>query len=145
MLKNIVILLFSLWTTLSMAQVDGSIQGRVLEGNTPIEFVNILLFSKKDSIKIVQSAITDSIGFFQLKNLLLGHYQIKMQLIGYQLNTIDIDLTNQLPNLDLGKISLQTDAKIFKTVEIAARKSIVQRTFGTSFKEKLMENKFSND
>jgi hypothetical protein len=108
------------------AQSNGNIQGHVFENNTPVEFVNMLLFAQNDSLKLVKSNVTDSTGFFVLENVPIGNYFLKMQLIGYQLNTLKVSLTSR--QLDMGKLPIQMDSKVLKSVEIAARKPIIQRT-----------------
>jgi outer membrane receptor protein involved in Fe transport len=113
-------------TMVAIAQSNGKIQGTVFEDNTPVEFVNVLLFAQNDSVKLVKSNVTDSTGFFILENVPMGNYFLKMQLIGYQPNTVKALLTTR--QLEMGKLPIQIDSKILKSVEIAARKPIVQRT-----------------
>ncbi len=108
------------------AQSNGTIQGHVFEDNTPVEFVNVLLFAQNDSVKLVKSNVTDSTGFFVLENVPMGNYFIKMQLIGYQANTVKASLTSR--QLEMGKLPLQIDSKILKTVDIGVRKQLIQRT-----------------
>jgi outer membrane receptor protein involved in Fe transport len=124
----LILLLFSFFTTQIMAQNEGSIEGKTFDGNTPVEFANIVLFSKKDSLKIVKSSITDSLGSFHLKGLKLDDYTLKIQLIGYVPKAINVSIEATNPQINLGKIPFNIDAKVLNAVEISTQKAIVTRT-----------------
>jgi outer membrane receptor protein involved in Fe transport len=99
-----------------------------MDANTPIEFANILLFAQNDSVKIIKSAVSDSTGYFQLDALAWGNYRLKLQMIGYVPKTINVTLDEAKPQINLGNMPINLDAKFLKTVEISAKKAIVQRT-----------------
>jgi outer membrane receptor protein involved in Fe transport len=126
--KSHLTLLFCFFMNLILAQNSGKIEGKIMDVNTPIEFANVLLFTQNDSIKIVKSAISDSIGNFQLEALALGNYKLKIQMIGYQPKVINVLLNETNAKKNVGNIPLSIDAKFLKTVEVSAKKAIVQRT-----------------
>jgi outer membrane receptor protein involved in Fe transport len=126
--RLLTLLLFPFFASQIMAQNEGMIEGKIFEGNMPVEFANIVLFAKNDSLKIVKSTITDSLGAFQLNALNLGDYKLKIQLIGYAPKAIDVSIEAAKPQINLGKIPLSIDAKLLKTVEISTQKAIVKRT-----------------
>ena len=122
------VLALSLLAIPVLAQNNGTIRGKALDVNMPVEFANVLLYAKSDSSKIIKNTVTDSTGSFVFTSLSFGAYSLKIQLIGYLPKTVDILLNAQNQTIDFGKIMLETDAKLLKTVEVTARKSIVQRT-----------------
>ncbi len=126
--KNHLIILFCLFTHLISAQNKGKIQGKITEANTPVEFAVVILFRQNDSIKIVKSAVSDSTGNYQLDALALGNYRLKIQMIGFVTKTINVSLEEAKPQINLGNIPLSIDTQFLKTVEVSAKKAIVQRT-----------------
>jgi outer membrane receptor protein involved in Fe transport len=128
-IKNkLFILFFCPLSQFLSAQNEGKIQGKILDSNSPIEFVNVLLFKQSDSIKIVKSTISDSTGNFQLDALAFGNYKLKIQMIGYLSKILNVSIDETKTQINLGNIPLSIDAKFLKTVEISAKKAIVQRT-----------------
>jgi outer membrane receptor protein involved in Fe transport len=105
-----------------------NIQGKIFDEQAILEFSNVLLFAKNDSTKILKSTFADSTGAFLLQNIENGAYILQIRMIGYQPKNLNLVLDNAHKNLDLGKITLETDTKWLKTAEITARKSILQRT-----------------
>ena len=128
-MKNVLyVALLSLRLIPILAQNNGTIRGKALDVNVPVEFANVLLYAKSDSSKIVKNTVTDSTGSFVLTSLPFGAYSLKIQLIGYVPKTIRVLLNTENQLIDLGKITLETDTKLLKMVEVTARKAIVQRT-----------------
>jgi outer membrane receptor protein involved in Fe transport len=125
---TIIFLLISFFALQISAQNNGTIQGKILDKNTPVEFANVLLYAKNDSIKIVKSTVSDSTGHFQLDALALGNYILKIQLIGYLPKAMNVSMDAAKPQTNIGDIPLNTDPKLLKTVEVSAQKAIVQRT-----------------
>jgi outer membrane receptor protein involved in Fe transport len=126
--RNHLLLLFCLVYQLLSAQNTGKIEGKIMEANTPVEFAVALLFAQNDSVKIVKSAVSDSTGYFQLDALTLGNYTLKLQMIGFSTKTLNVSLDESKSQANLGNIPLNVDDKFLKTVEISAKKAIVQRT-----------------
>ncbi len=93
----------------------------------PLEFVNILVYSPSDSIKILKYATTDSLGFFKISGLSEGHYVLKTQLLGYLSSKTPVhQLASQQVNV--ADIYLQTDSKMLASVEVISQKDLVQKT-----------------
>jgi outer membrane receptor protein involved in Fe transport len=113
---------------LSVAIFSQNIQGKIFDGQVPVEFSNVLLFTKYDSTKILKSSFTDSTGAFLLQNIENGTYILQIRMIGYNTQKLDVVIDNEHKSLYLGKINLEIDAKWLKTAEITARKAILQRT-----------------
>ncbi len=109
------------------AQQNRILQGHIMDQKYPLEFVNILVYSPSDSIKILKYATTDSLGFFKISGLSEGHYVLKTQLLGYLSSKTPVhQLASQQVNV--ADIYLQTDSKMLASVEVISQKDLVQKT-----------------
>ena len=79
----LLILFAFIFSLQNAAQNAGTIRGLVNENNAPIEFANAIIFSAKDSIKIIKATTTDSLGKFMFNELPFGNYVLKIQMMGY--------------------------------------------------------------
>ena len=75
---------FCLNSYVSPAQINGKINGNLIENNQPIEFATVSLVKLPDSTKPLQIQITDSLGKFSFDNVSIGNYQIKITLLGFK-------------------------------------------------------------
>lgn len=106
---------------------QSSIQLRIIDKKAPVEFVNVLLYSASDSVKILKYATTDSAGVFKLSGLAAGKYVLKTQMMGFVSTKIPVSLLESQA-LHLDDISLQTDSKMLAAVEVLSQKELVQKT-----------------
>jgi outer membrane receptor protein involved in Fe transport len=112
-----------------LAQNNSSIRGKLLDNaSAPVEFANVLLFAESDTIKLLKGAISDGTGNFIVENIILGNYFLKIQLIGYKSKTIQVSIKTTNEKIELGNIILITDTKLLQSVEVTAKKDIVQKT-----------------
>lgn len=98
----------------------GIITGRVLDASTqePIEYANIILRSKYDSLNVT-GTITGSDGTFFLTGVPLGEYQIEVDFIGYRMKTLpDIRITPEALRVSLGEIYLEQTSYSTEAVEV---------------------------
>lgn len=109
-------------------QNTGSIKGKVSDNTSALEFVTVSLFSTADSSKVLQNTHTDSAGSFVLDAIASGKYFLKIQLIGYQPEQINIVLNSQNKIFDAGNISLIIDSKQLQSVTVMSQKNILQKT-----------------
>jgi len=100
-----------------------AIKGRVLENETqlPIEGAGVTILAPNDQKKIA-SVATDKNGEFNIK-VPTGIYHIKIEFISFKAillenKTIDKDT-------ELGNLTLQTDVKLLKAVDVIGEKSSV--------------------
>jgi outer membrane receptor protein involved in Fe transport len=98
-----------------------------VDKNAPVEFVNVLLYSASDSVKILKYATTDSAGVFKLADLGAGKYILKTQMMGFVSAKIPVSLTAS-QTVQLDDILLQTDSKMLASVEVLSQKELVQKT-----------------
>jgi outer membrane receptor protein involved in Fe transport len=106
---------------------QSAIQARIVDKSAPVEFVNVLLYSASDSVKILKYATTDSAGAFKLAGLGSGKYVLKTQMIGFISAKIQVSLA-EAQSLQLSDISLVTDSKMLAAVEVISQKELVQKT-----------------
>lgn len=105
----------------SMPQ-EGVITGIILEknNNTPIEYANIIVYSKRDS-SVVTGGITDAKGKFYIDKVRYGKFYIDVVYIGYAKYTIpEVVVRPNALNVDLGKIYMNITSEILKEVTIEA-------------------------
>jgi len=106
---------------------QSAIQARIVDKSAPVEFVNVLLYSASDSVKILKYATTDSAGAFKLAGLGSGKYVLKTQMMGFISAKIPVSLA-EAQSLQLSDISLVTDSKMLAAVEVISQKELVQKT-----------------
>lgn len=123
MKKTLFLLLFCGFHAFSQS----SIQARIVDKSAPVEFVNVLLYSASDSVKILKYATTDSTGAFKLAGLSAGKYVLKTQMMGFVSSKIPVSLA-ELQTVQLPDISLITDSKMLAAVEVISQKELVQKT-----------------
>ncbi|MEO6541974.1 MAG: TonB-dependent receptor [Ferruginibacter sp.] len=113
-------------TKLSGAVVD-------IVSKQPIESVTVVLLTGKDST-VIKGAITDKKGKFSIEEILPGNYLIRYSYIGYNNFTAqELKITEGQRNINLGIISLNSDAKKLNEVVIASTKA----TLNTSIDRKV--------
>ena len=123
MKKTLFLLLFCGFHAFSQS----AIQARIVDKSAPVEFVNVLLYSASDSVKILKYATTDSAGAFKLAGLGSGKYVLKTQMMGFIPSIIQVSLA-EAQSLQLSDISLVTDSKMLAAVEVISQKELVQKT-----------------
>lgn len=118
-------LLLSLLTSLSIfAQSPFTIQGKLRDKQAPVEFANVLLYAQSDTVKLLKSAVSDSLGQFKL-TASNGTYLIKFQMMGYETKRIAFRVQE---NTDLGTMMLTEDNRLLASVEVVSQKELVQKT-----------------
>ncbi|MBN2174720.1 MAG: TonB-dependent receptor [Bacteroidales bacterium] len=106
----------------------GKIEGQVKDAGTdhPVEFANVTVFDANDST-MVTGGITGESGKFDLNNIPMGSYYLRVQFIGYKTKTIpDIILTENKHKLDLGTIRLGMTAIELQAATITAEKMAIE-------------------
>ena len=98
------------------------LRGRIVSGNEPVEFANVIL-QTKDSV-FISGGITDQRGRFNMNNLQKGNYQLQISGLGYEIRQVSLqDFTS---NLDLGTISIDSAAIALQEVTVTATPVINQ-------------------
>lgn len=117
-----------LFSASSLAQGDkiGSITGLVKDesGGQSLEFVNVLLHTKSDSV-MVTGTVTDKAGRFDFKDVASGEYYVRFSLIGYKEKfspSFIIDGTHR--KLNFGAVLLIPTTVDLDEVLVTAKKSM---------------------
>lgn len=109
----------------NLSVINGTITGKVLDESTkkPVEFSNVILFSKKDNTQIT-GAVTNNEGNFTLKEIKPGEYYLYVQFVGFARNKIDkISIKNSSTAINLGKIYLTPSAIKLQNVVVEGKRS----------------------
>ena len=117
-MKNLLLFIVLIFTNSLHAQ---HITGKVVdEHQQPIEFVTISVLSEDSSF--VQGCMTDTSGYFELKNLQLGQYILQASFIGFENYSQQIDIKADIELL----ITLQSGVNL-QEVNVIGRKPTVTR------------------
>jgi len=126
--RIILILFFVSIIFYGYSQEPGSIKGKLLERNTPVEFASVVLTSARDTITVLQYTTTDSVGAFLLNKIPFGDYKLTAQLIGYKTITKLLTIKKESPTIDLGTIYMQDNSVTLGEVTVTAQKKIIEKT-----------------
>ncbi len=138
----IVISFFFFYIGFCFAQeTNGNIEGQIVDtSNVPLIDVNISLQS--DNLQGILGSAADENGYFQVLNLPLGSYQLKISYVGYQTVTIkDVQIALG-KTTNLGAIHLKSRAVDLKEVVVSGKKAIIDpasTTYGGNLKFKDFE------
>lgn len=125
MMRAILCFLFLLSSATTFAQK--SIKGRVVDSeNNPIEWANVLIFSEKDTLKLLQGTVTDSLGNFGFKQIDAGNYWLKIQIVGFRKTAFWVQ-KHDLQDLLLNTIVLEKDSRLLDAVEVIGQKEVIQK------------------
>ncbi|MBI9071810.1 MAG: TonB-dependent receptor [Melioribacteraceae bacterium] len=106
----------------------GEVKGKIVEAgdNKPIEYANIVIFSKEDS-SMAAGTISKSDGTFELKPLKPGNYYLEVKFIGYEKVTYDsLRLGRGSMSVSLGEVKLNKVAYTMDGVEVVAEKQMME-------------------
>jgi len=118
--KALMFVFFCLLSLTAYSQVSGSVKGRLLENNTGVEFVDISLYTLQDTTKALYYSSTDSSGTFYLDKIHFGEYRLTAHMLGYKTISKAVTLTKENASVDLGNMSMATDAVMLHSVEVVA-------------------------
>jgi outer membrane receptor protein involved in Fe transport len=107
---------------------EGIITGQVMDKqlNQPMEYANLVLYSKRDS-SIVTGTVTDEFGKFRLEKVPFGKFYMLANFIGYNKTTLsDIMISPKVKSLDLGIIYLDPAYTSLEGIEITADKERIE-------------------
>ena len=109
---------------------NGKIYGKVKDQKTSdlLEFATITLLSK-DIQQAVEGTITDSKGSFLIDSLSMGKYEITISFIGYETQTIDLELTDDFPVKNLKTVKLSISSELLDAAELVDEKPIYESSF----------------
>jgi iron complex outermembrane receptor protein len=137
LLTLLIILIFNLTTSAQSSRI----QGRVTDPEfNPIIGVNVIILNTS-----IGDA-TDERGYYQIKNLSPGNYQIQFSAIGYSKKKLNINLTEETLKLDviLQPEAIKTDEVIVSAGKYAQKKSELPVSTEVIYGLTLVERNFRN-
>jgi outer membrane receptor protein involved in Fe transport len=105
----------------------GIVTGRVMDKQTrtPVEYANILLYDTTTH-KMVNGVVSDSNGYFKMKDIPFGVFYVEYSFIGYEKQkTRTFVLSRKQPTADLGEIILSSSAINMKEVTITGERNMM--------------------
>ncbi|HKK74882.1 MAG TPA: TonB-dependent receptor [Saprospiraceae bacterium] len=122
----LIVLFFCSTATWAFAQNTQKITGTINDGSSGsnLEFATVSLLNASDS-NLIRGGVTDMDGRFEL-SATPGEYLLKAEFIGYQSTLIPAFTVAAGEDLDLGMISLGTEAQVIDALEVRAEKSTMQ-------------------
>ncbi|GAB3957338.1 outer membrane beta-barrel family protein [Spirosoma harenae] len=112
----------------------GSVRGILTDSLTkkPLPFATISLYQQG---KLMDGAISDSSGKFQLNKLPYGTYSATVSAVGYRTTQVpEWTINAQYPAIDLGTIAVSQDVRNLKAVTIRGQKPLIEnRVDGITF------------
>ena len=94
------------------------------ESNSPLSFVNVLLF-EKDAAEPFKGSTTDENGRFRIENIKDGSYKIKFSFVGFLATEKDIELVS---TKNIGELILKTAVESLNAAVISLKRPTIQRT-----------------
>jgi len=121
LITSILILFISLSAVAQPADISGKVQDNITKEVIPYVTVSI----QDRNSKTIAAGVTDDHGIFRFEGLPIGKMTIFFSYIGYQNYSMPLEITSGKPKIELGTISLYTDAVQLNAVEINGQKSSI--------------------
>lgn len=110
MRKLYVFFILTLLCQLAVAQ-KFSIKGQVTDTlSSPMASATVMLLNPKDS-SLINFGVSDTKGFFEIKNVTKGSYDLKISFLGFKTYLKRITAEGTLPNIEIGRIRLEPQSK----------------------------------
>ena len=116
-----------LCTSLAMAQSKFNVKGIIIDKETDEALIAASVQLTKEDGTYVTGKATDMNGAFEMKSVKKDKYKLKITYVGYQTKELDLDLTTQKEkNVDMGYLTMSTDAVMLEAATVTAQASKVQ-------------------
>lgn len=127
MRKIINIVLFSLTAIIGLAQpkqvtVSGLVRDKASQ--EPVGYVNVVLFSEKDSTFVVGTVSAES-GRFSIAGVSPGNYFLELSFVGYVTKRQSLYVGTLSDFLDLGTLEVEEDSKVLAEVVVTGATEVV--------------------
>ena len=107
--------------------VSGKLSGNVYDSdfNEPIEYANIVLYRKTDSVQVT-GTITDYNGYFQLNGIRPGMYYMEISFMGFNTHIIkELNITTDNAEVYVGSILLEPSILAVEGAEIVSERPLM--------------------
>jgi outer membrane receptor protein involved in Fe transport len=114
----------SLFSQQSNRVISGTVVDKI--SKQPVEFVNVVLLTDKDSI-VVKGTVTDKKGRYTLTDITPGNYSVRYTYIGYAIpETKRLIITREQTAIQLGTIELSNRTTTLNEVVVTGKKSMLR-------------------
>jgi len=121
------ILIFFLFFWTFITAQNHALTGTIVdENNSPISFVNVVLYQKAESEPFTGTA-SDEEGNFKLESISQGEYTLEISMIGFKTKTLPITISE---NISLHTIQIEEDAEQLGEAVVTAKRPTIQKTAG---------------
>jgi DNA/RNA endonuclease YhcR with UshA esterase domain len=120
------VLVFSSANLVAQQNNPGIIKGKIIDKNSnePVGFSTV---SVLEGQKPVAAISTKEDGSFEIKNLELKSYILKVNFIGYMDASRTITLSEENKEINIGNITLESNANTIETVSIVKERSTIEQ------------------
>ncbi len=106
---------------------NGKLSGSVFDAEyqEPLEYANIVLYRKTDSVQVT-GTITDYNGYFQLNGIRPGMYYMEISFMGFNTHIIkDLNIATDNPEVYVGSISLEPSILAVEGAEVVSERPLM--------------------
>ncbi|MCB0633564.1 MAG: carboxypeptidase regulatory-like domain-containing protein, partial [Lewinella sp.] len=124
---RLIFTLLSLVLSISIVAAQGKITGKVLDSDetTPLQYASVSVYNPTDT-SLITGGTTDFDGNFEIP-VDFGNYMLKIDFISYKPKWVnDVSLSKASPELNMGTITMASDATVLQEIEVRAEKSQMQ-------------------
>ena len=140
MKKNILLIVFSLITVFSHAQIPGmggfgkkgptikgNISGKIIDSltNAEVSYATVVL-KKEGKDKEINGVLSEDNGKFRLTEVPVGKYNLYLSFLGYNEKIIIVETTPEKPDLNLKDIFLIPANYLLDEVQITDQRSLIE-------------------
>ena len=127
MRKHLLLLSMLLFSAMSFAQSKFNVSGIIIDKENDEALIAASVQVTDTAGNYVAGKATDLNGQFKLTSVKKGKYILKISYVGYVSKELDLDLTNRKSkDVDLGYITMATDAVLLKEATVTAQAAKVQ-------------------
>ena len=125
-LFSALILVFSTVNLVAQETKSGVVSGKIIDKTTnePVSYSTISIV---DGTKPIAAVATKEDGSFEIKNLELKSFTLKVNFIGYKDASRTINLSEENKEINLGNIALEINANTIETVSIVKERSTIEQ------------------
>ena len=118
------LLLLLLFPLSIMAQVTGTISGKMIDGenNEPLGFVTVAVTAEGSSLPTA-GCTSDIDGNFTITGVKAGNYTVQFSFVGYMSESRKVSINASKSKIALGNIVLKSDKKMLKEVVVTEQRS----------------------
>ncbi|MCY7309414.1 MAG: carboxypeptidase-like regulatory domain-containing protein [Chitinophagaceae bacterium] len=121
MRKIFLLLLSACFTTILLAQKNGSVKGIAFDiiSKQPVAAATVTVLERKDS-SLVTFTMTGDDGQFQINGLAKGEYRLMISHVNYHNSNRFFSVTETAKNAELGNVTMNDKVKVLEEVVLAS-------------------------